>query len=64
MREEKKPESSKYFQIEKIKQRVEKIKKTLNGVKESYEKLPEDIERYVSQEIENEFMMYLNKFNK
>jgi hypothetical protein len=53
--------SSKYIDIERIKNRLNKVKDDIERLKGDYNDLPKLLEEIINKEIENELKIYLNK---
>ena len=59
----KKNSSSKYQEIDNIKNKLDNICRRIGELTKSYDKIPEDIENFVSTEIDKELNFYVPSYN-
>ena len=57
----KKPETSKYIEIDSLQNRLNNVMEKLQKISDKCEEIKEDINKYVLEEINSELLMYISK---
>ena len=57
----KKPETSKYIEIDSLQNRLNNVMEKLQKISDKCEEIKENINKYVLEEINSELLMYISK---